>query len=300
MHWSLSEFLNLIEFRGQNWCFVDMAARSGISVGHSDTMLLHAVLNGTVRITRGTGETAEFKAGEIALILSGDAHTIRNNQCRTTEAIDLLNQDGYVDEPPTIAIGEGLPESRLLSGRLKVRWPGGSPPRRLPPMLPLRAADLGIELRKFAEAGTGAGAAAFLTRMAAMLFVSAFRDEPRCRALFRWDMGNPIARAQLLLEKHPFQPWTVEALAQKVGMGRSNFAARFTAEVGATPIDALTQVRMKFAEGFLRNTELKVIEISDRIGYRSEAAFIRRFTDHFGMTPGKFRRHARQGLQAAE
>ena len=111
--------------------------------------------------------------------------------------------------------------------------------------------------------------------------------------MFQWDLGDPIARAQVLIEKHPFQPWTVDALAKKVGMGRSNFAARFANEVGMTPIDSLTLVRMQVAEEFLRNTELKVAEISERIGYRSEGAFIRRFTTHFGITPGKFRRLAK-------
>ena len=292
MHWSLSEFLNLVEFRGQNWCFIDMAAKSGVGIPHSDTVLMHAVLEGSVRLTRSSGETTEFKAGDIVLVLSGDSHTIRNSNCTSTHVVDLLNADGYVDEPPTVRVGEGLPESRVLSGRLKVRWPGGSRPRRLPATLVIHDEELGIDIRKFSADATGPGAAALLTRLASAFFVSAFRREPRCRALFQWDLGDPIARAQVLIQKHPFQPWTVDALAKKVGMGRSNFAARFVEEVGMTPIDSLTTVRMGVAEEFLRTTELKVAEISERIGYRSEGAFIRRFTTHFGVTPGKFRRSA--------
>lgn len=292
MHWSLSEFLNLVEFRGQNWCYIDMAPKGGVGIGHSDAVLMHAVLEGTVRMTRTSGENAEFKAGDIVLVLSGDAHTIRNANCTSTHIIDLLNADGYVDVPPTVRIGEGLTDVRMLSGRLKVRWPGGSRPRRLPPVLIEHAEDLGIDIRKISVEANGPGGAALLTQTACVLFVSAFRREPRCRALFQWDLGDPIARAQVLIEKHPFQPWTVDALAKKVGMGRSNFAARFAEEIGMTPIDSLTLVRMKFAEDLLRTTELKVAEISERIGYRSEGAFIRRFTTHFGITPGKFRRNA--------
>lgn len=298
MHWSLSEFLNLVEFRGQNWCFIDMGAKSGVGIAHSDAVLLHAVLEGAVRLTRTSGENEEFKAGDIVLVLSGDAHTIRNSNCTSTHAVDLLNADGYVDAPPTVRLGEGLAEARMLSGRLKVRWPGGSRPRRLPPVLVVHAEELGIDIRKFSAEANGPGGSALLTQLASALFVSAFRREPRCRALFQWDLGDPITLAQLLIEKHPFQPWTVDALAKKVGMGRSNFAARFADEVGMTPIDSLTLVRMQVAEKFLRNTELKVAEISERIGYRSEGAFIRRFTAHFGMTPGKFRRHAETARKA--
>jgi transcriptional regulator GlxA family with amidase domain len=72
-------------------------------------------------------------------------------------------------------------------------------------------------------------------------------------------------------------------------MGRSNFAARFVAEVGRTPIEVVTEERMKLAAKLLQESELKIAEISERSGYRSEAAFSRRFTAHFGTSPGKMR-----------
>ena len=93
---------------------------------------------------------------------------------------------------------------------------------------------------------------------------------------------------------HPFQKWTVEILAKKVGMGRSNFAARFTAQTGKTPIDTLTEERMKHAAEFLAKTNLKIAEVSERVGYRSEAAFHNRFTSFFGVSPGKLRRQRRE------
>lgn len=300
MHWSLSEFLNLIDLRGQTWCFVEMGARSGFHVPHGDAIFFHAVLEGSVRITSGTGQTIELNAGDIAIVVSGDAHTIRNHADSPTELIELLDRGDYVDIPPVVHVGQGYAASRLLSGKLKVRWPGASYPNRVPTILTVRSFETGIDLGKFTESASEEGAAALLTRLAMLLFVSAFRNHPRCRALFRWDLDDPIARAKMFIERHPFQPWTVEALGKKVGMGRSNFAARFTAQVGKTPIDVLTEERMKHAETFLRSTELKIGEVSERIGYRSEAAFIRRFTDHFGMPPGRFRRQARLALDSAD
>jgi AraC-like DNA-binding protein/mannose-6-phosphate isomerase-like protein (cupin superfamily) len=293
MHWSLSEFLNLIDLRGQSWCFVNMGARSGFHLLHSEAVLFHAVLEGTTKITSGIGQTIGLKAGDIVMVLSGNAHAVRNHQGSSTELIDLLNNGEYVDSPPMIALGKGPPTSRLLCGRLKVRGPGGFHSSGLPAMLSIRCAELGFDLGKFAEAVMGAGAAALLTRLATLLFVSAFRDHPRCQAQFRWDLHDPIARSKVFIEKHPFQPWTVQSLANKVGMGRSNFAARFTAQIGKTPIDALTEERMRHAESFLHSTDLKIAEVSERVGYRSETAFIRRFTNHFGVPPGKFRRQAR-------
>lgn len=294
MNWSFAEFLNLIDLRGQSWCFVDMGARSGFRILHNEVVYFHALLEGTARITLSTGQPIDLKPGDVAIVLSGDAHKIRNRSGSTiADQIDLLSRGQYVDTPPTVRIGKGYLVSRLLCARLKLFWPGGFHPRGNPDFLTIHAPDLGIDLRKFAEAASGAGAASLLTRMAALLFVTAFRNHDRCRAQFRLDLHDPIARAHVLIQWHPFEPWTVESLAHRVGMGRSNFAARFSAQIGHTPIDALTGERMKHAESFLRNTDLKIAEVSERVGYRSEAAFTRRFTAHFGITPGRFRDQAR-------
>lgn len=75
-------------------------------------------------------------------------------------------------------------------------------------------------------------------------------------------------------------------------MGRSSFAVRFTAQVGRTPMDVVTDSRMRCSAELLQQGELKIIEISARAGYRSEAAFSRRFRRHFGVSPRGMRRNA--------
>jgi transcriptional regulator GlxA family with amidase domain len=180
---------------------------------------------------------------------------------------------------------------------LQVNWPGGYQPVRLPNTLRVCASDLGLDLAKLADTVASAGSRALLDRAAALLFVEGLRANPYCRAQFRWNLQDPVARAMLLIEKHPFSAWSVRSLADRVGMGRSNFAARFTSEIGKTPIDALTDERMKYAEQFLRDTDLKIPEIGELIGYRSEAAFVRRFTKHFKITPGRLRRHEAMRVQ---
>jgi hypothetical protein len=49
---------------------------------------------------------------------------------------------------------------------------------------------------------------------------------------------------------------------------------------------------MQYAAELLQQGELKIIEISARAGYRSEAAFSRRFARYFGVSPGSMRRNA--------
>jgi transcriptional regulator GlxA family with amidase domain len=145
----------------------------------------------------------------------------------------------------------------------------------------------------------GTGAAALLTRLAALMLTSSLRNHRQCLLLFSSsDWNDPIAHALHLIAAEPAADWSVARLARKVAMGRSSFAARFTAQVGRTPMAVITERRMQYAAELLQQGELKIIEISARAGYRSEAAFSRRFTCHFGSSPGNMRRRAQQGRKA--
>jgi AraC-like DNA-binding protein/mannose-6-phosphate isomerase-like protein (cupin superfamily) len=300
MYWTFSEFLNVFELQGQCWCFVELGDGAAFRMPHADVMHFYAVLNGSAHVSGVGDRETILEAGEMAFVLSGGAHSLRQRDNAQTLSLPLLQQGGTVDGPPTISLGEGKAESRLLCGRLNVRWPGGQRPREFPPLLRISGEGSLVDLSKLLQAARGDGGSALLTRMATVLFVDALRNDPTCKAVFdEANQFDPIAQAKQFIELHPFRKWTVEDLARKVGMGRSNFAAKFSAEMGKTPIDVLTEERMKHAAQFLAKTDLKIAEVSERIGYRSEAAFHNRFTSHFGMSPGKMRReHRRQGLVA--
>ena len=294
MRWSLSEFLNMVELRSQTWCFVELAAANGFSIPHNEEVYFYALLEGSANIAGVAGVTTELRAGDIVMILSGEAHALRNRRKSNVATLDFLASGAYADVPPTIAVGEGCPATRLLAGRLKVRWPGGQHPRSIPSVLSMRANDDIVNFPLLLDQIADSGAMALLTRAASLLFVTSFRQHPQCRAAFQeFDLHDPVSRAQQYIETHPFNRWTVEILARKVGMGRSNFATRFAKAVGRTPMEFLADERMKHAALFLEKTDMKVAEIGARVGYRSEAAFIRRFTARFGMTPGNLRKHSR-------
>lgn len=294
MRWSLSEFLNLLELRSQTWCFVGLDSDCGIKIPHSETIYFYQVLEGTITLAGANGECTALRNGDIAMVLSGEAHALRPQSRSETVNLDFLAAGEYADTPPSFTLGDGRPTTRLLAGRLKVRWPGGQHPRGLPSVLKVEAANNTVDFATLLHGASATGATAVLTRAATLLFVSAFRDHPRCRAVFQeFGRQDPIARAQLYIQTHPFNPWTVENIAQKVGMGRSSFATRFAREVGRTPIEYMSEERMKHAAQFLETTDMKIGEIGERVGYRSEAAFIRRFTACFGVTPGELRKRAR-------
>jgi AraC-like DNA-binding protein len=180
-----------------------------------------------------------------------------------------------------------------------VSWPSGLRGVSMPPVVMLgtdrtnysNLSAVRAETLQIASAGTGA--AALLTRLAALMLTASLRNHPQCLLLFKSSEWNdPIAHALHLIGSDPSADWSVARLARKVGMGRSSFAARFTAQVGRTPMEVITERRMQYAAQLLQLGELKIIEISARAGYRSEAAFSRRFTRYFGVSPGSMRRNA--------
>jgi AraC-like DNA-binding protein len=308
MNGTLSEFLNLLDLRGQTWCFVDVRSSGGFSMPPNDGVLFYAVVQGSVQIAGITGGTIELRPGNVAMILSGEPHALRTTADSPTRRLDLLCDEQSVDIPPTITIGRGGPlAARVLSAKLKVSWPSGLRRVSMPPVVLLGTDRTNysrlsaVRAETLQMAATGTGAAALLTRLAALMLTASLRNHPQCLLLFKSSEWNdPIAHALHLIGSDPSADWSVARLARKVGMGRSSFAARFTAQVGHTPMEVITERRMQHAAELLQQGELKIIEISARAGYRSEAAFSRRFTRHFGVSPGSMRRNAQVNGKSEE
>ncbi len=98
-----------------------------------------------------------------------------------------------------------------------------------------------------------------------------------------------VSRALQFLHEHPERSWTIQDLAQEVGLSRAAFAKRFKALVGETVFQYLTSLRMQRARQLLRDTSLPVYEIGQRVGYESDLAFTKAFKKLSGQTPRQFR-----------
>ena len=298
---TMSEFLNLLDLRGQTWCLTDLRSSGGFSVPPNDSVVFYGVLDGTVQVAGITGGRLDLRPGDVAMILSGEPHAVRTAAGNPAPRLEFLCEEQNVDVPPTFTLGRGGEAARLLCARLKVSWPAGLRRVSMPPVVLVgthrgnyaHLSSVRIETLRIYAAGSGA--AALLTRMAALQLTTTLRQHPQCALMFKasaWD--DPVAHALHLIGTEPAADWSVSSLARRVGLKRSSFAARFAAQVGRTPMEVLAERRMHHAAELLQRGELKIVEISARAGYRSEAAFIRRFTRHFGVSPGAMRRQARQ------
>jgi AraC-like DNA-binding protein len=93
-----------------------------------------------------------------------------------------------------------------------------------------------------------------------------------------------LSHALNAMHAHPEQAWSLEALAQRASMSRTSFAEVFRYEVGQTPGEYLTQWRVTTAQALLRRgTPLKLV--AERVGYASQAGFLRAFKLSLGVSP---------------
>ena len=88
----------------------------------------------------------------------------------------------------------------------------------------------------------------------------------------------------------PAHPWTLQELAERVGMSRSSFAQKFKETVGESPIGYLTRWRMLLAGDRLANSNDLISVISLSLGYESESAFSTAFKRVMGCSPRQYSR----------
>ena len=94
------------------------------------------------------------------------------------------------------------------------------------------------------------------------------------------------------MHNDPGDPWTLQSLAERVGMSRSVFALRFRETVGATPMEYLTRWRMLLAADRLKNSPDGLSAIAQSLGYESDSAFGKAFRRVMGCSPRRYTRTA--------
>ncbi|MGD2054720.1 MAG: AraC family transcriptional regulator [Gammaproteobacteria bacterium] len=92
-----------------------------------------------------------------------------------------------------------------------------------------------------------------------------------------------------LLHNNPERNWTLDLLANEVGVSRTVLIKRFTDHLGVAPITYLCNWRMQIAAGKLRGGGAPIAKIAAEVGYESEAAFSRTFKRCTGVSPGAWR-----------
>jgi AraC family transcriptional activator of mtrCDE len=94
-----------------------------------------------------------------------------------------------------------------------------------------------------------------------------------------------IALAFAAMVARPSEDHSIMSLAQKAGLSRSAFMARFVRAIGCSPMVALRKMRMKRAADMLAAKTFSVEQIARAVGYRSYSSFLRAFRQVYGYVP---------------
>ncbi|CAN7717099.1 helix-turn-helix domain-containing protein [Paenibacillus sp. LjRoot153] len=85
------------------------------------------------------------------------------------------------------------------------------------------------------------------------------------------------------------QDISLESCAAKLKYHPVYVSRVFKKETGVTFIDYLTNYRVDMAKKWLKETDMKISEIAERLNYANSTGFIRTFRKLTGMTPGQYR-----------
>jgi len=253
------------------------------------------------------GGALQVEAGDVIVVPQGETHLLGSSTDLSPELLApvLANQvETAPGEVMTLAYGGGGLVTRMVCGFLAAQDIWRSPLHSALPRLfkvGMRASSaswLESSMRFAAEeaASAHAGGATVLAKLAELVFVEAVRRYVDTMPDDRkgWLAGlrdRFVSRTLALMHARPAHPWTVEELAQQVGMSRSALAQRFTDLLGVPPMQYLAQWRLQLAAQQLRLSDRPLASVAEDVGYESEAAFNRAFKREFGVPPATWRRN---------
>lgn len=89
---------------------------------------------------------------------------------------------------------------------------------------------------------------------------------------------------------HCGEDLTLDAMSEQFAMNPSYFSSYFHQKTGAKYKDYLTRVRMTEAKRLLLQTDLKIYEVSEKVGYSDVRYFPQAFAKATGVLPKEYRR----------
>jgi len=98
-----------------------------------------------------------------------------------------------------------------------------------------------------------------------------------------------ISEAQALYARNLGKSSSAEQIARQLGIGYSYFRKEFKYRTGFSPKQYQIEIRHRRARDLLRNTNLTVKEISERLGYHSPYHLSLDFSKRNGLPPIRWR-----------
>ena len=303
----LGEALHSLRMSGTFYCRSELSAPWGIELPPiPGSLMFHIVTDGECWLTGSESGRQHLKAGDFALIPHGRGHLLQSSLEAPAQNIFDLPRALVSPRYELLECGGGGAETRLICGAVSVDDPAAvGLIEALPETILMKTETsenqwlvglvrlMMIEAREMRPGGD-----TVITRVSDILVVQAIRNwlerDPLARTGWLGALRDrEVGRAIALIHRYPTKPWSVDGLAEAVGISRSAFAARFMELVGESPMRYVRQWRFRVATNWLRESDRSMSEVAEQLGYQSEASFSRAFKSFVGATPGAVRRGKR-------
>lgn len=266
-------------------------------------MMFHIVVQGQAHFYIGE-QQLQLNPGDFVLFPKGEGHNLSDGLCQTFTPLSELPIKSVTERYETLTFGGSGEKTAMICGVLLFQHPlaikllGILPSyiviRRGSDIAALHIIENVTALLETETSNVAMGAETVIARLADILVIAALRQHLQTLGDDKtgW-LGaledERIGAALKLLHESPDKHWSLEELAQQVGMSRTSFAQKFKKLVGNTPMDYLTEWRMSLAYSKLQLSKDSMLAIALDIGYQSEAAFSRAFKKVIGRTPKEIR-----------
>jgi len=294
----LAEALHYLRMDGMFYCRSELTGPWGIELpAMPEHLWFHVMVSGSCVLVNASGQRMTVRAGDVVILPHGAGHRAFDVEDAPTPSVFDLPHD-YVSE--TYAVlrhgGDGA-VTNIICGVVQLAHPAAQAlVAGLPAIIRADGSSL-LDLIEHETMTARPGGETVITRLCDVLVIQAIRgwidSDPAAQTGWLGALRDPAIGAAIgLIHDDPSVDWTIAGLAQRVGMSRSGFSARFSALVAIPPMAYITQWRMSVAEDMLRNESTSVFAIATALGYQSEAAFSRAFKRETGRPPSHVRRDA--------
>jgi AraC-like DNA-binding protein len=144
--------------------------------------------------------------------------------------------------------------------------------------------------RFFKLVGDGEAPHSDLSRLASFYRVFDSLSERRQASEAYRTTGEWLQKGKDYIDIHYADGITVESAADHAGMSRSHFSKQFAKTFGSPPVQYLQKLRMAEAARLLQQTDYKLAEIAQSVGYPDLFSFSKAFKKQLGLPPAQYRR----------
>ncbi|WDF78098.1 AraC family transcriptional regulator [Mucilaginibacter sp. KACC 22773] len=298
---ALSTILDATSLRSVVYSKIPLSAPWGLDIIKDDNSQFWRLVSGSCSIGTPDGRIIEMDEGDLVFVPHGSAHWIADKPTSLRipspefvkarrAGIPVFNTGGDVT---TLIAGHFEFDYRALHPFLK----------DLPAVIHIRqyVTENQLLVKQVAQLmlnelnNEKPGSRVMLKCLSEIMFVNiirAYLEQDAPQSGFLSALNNPrISKALTLMQDSPQNNWTLDSLAQEVGMSRSVFFNQFKKLVYETPLSYLTNWRIRQAQKLLLMDKNNVAQIAANVGYQSEAAFNRIFKLKTGQTPAAYRRN---------